>query len=94
MKLIATAKPASYCWAVRANHLVLKPNLKKIGIIMNKKYSEYNTMYDFMRGIKNLSKRDSAYKNQSRNKKLSHRHSFSNPPINTKVRRLRVHEKS
>ena len=43
--------------------------------------------YDFMRSIKNLSKRASAYKNQSRNKKLSHRHSFSNPPINTKQRR-------
>ena len=31
--------------AVRANHLVLKPDLKKVGIIMNKKYREYNTMY-------------------------------------------------
>ena len=86
MKL-ASYRWVSYCWAVRANHLVLKPDLKKVGIIMNKKYSEYNTMYDFMRSIKNLSKRASAYKNQSRNKKLSHRHSFSNAPINTKQRR-------
>ena len=49
---------------------------------MNKKYRVYNTMYDVMR-----SKRASASKKQSRNKKLSQRHSFSNPPINTKQRR-------
>ena len=91
MKL-ASYRWVSYCWAVRANHLVLKPVLKKVGIIMNKKYREYN-MYDNMRSFKNLCKRASASKNQSRNKKLSHRHSFLNPPINTKVRRLRVREK-
>ena len=78
---------SSYCWAVRANHLVLKPDLKKVGIIMNKNYRVYNTMYDVMRSFKKLSKRASASKKQSRNKKLSHRHSFSNPPINTKQRR-------
>ena len=44
-------------------------------------------MYDVMRSFKNVSKRASASKNQSRNKKLRHRHSFSNPPINTKQRR-------